>query len=46
MLFNLKEVEIIKRLSKDVKTHNVSRYLEMKKRKPVEKGAGKSEQNM
>jgi hypothetical protein len=46
MLSNLKEVEITKRLSKDAKTHNVSRYFETCKRKAVEKGAGKSEQNI
>jgi hypothetical protein len=45
-LSNLKEVEITKRLSKDAKTHNVSRYFDTCKRKPVEKDAGKSEQNI
>jgi hypothetical protein len=43
---NLKEVDLIKRLSKDAEAHNVSRYLAMSKRKPVKKGAGKSEQNI
>jgi hypothetical protein len=42
MLSNLKEVEIIKRLSKDAETHNVSRYLAMSKRKPVKKALEKA----
>jgi hypothetical protein len=40
------EVEITKRLSKDAKTHNVSRYFDTCKRKPVEKDARKSKQNI